>query len=408
MKWFYFTYGGNKMKQKRKSMVLLASFCIVAIFAIIFHLITGQAKQKAQAATNQNVYTAFGDSIAAGYGLEGYSDDQTKAPKDSYQALVAAFLKTNSHNYAVTGDNSSDCIEILTSGIADEYLEQSDIITLSIGSNDLLLPFIYRMIKEFDIDPGSIDPTNPMPELNISSMSKYWQKLKQLLSDLSDDEELHTQAAAFPDKFQTILSLLKEKAPNAKIYVTNIYNPFLSITAIPELGKTADIYIKEINKAFRTDAADYTLVDVYTPFKENPAYTNFHVDLSNPSSPDISMDPHPSVKGHKKIAKLFTEAIQHTYAPKAASISQIKSSRTYKLTANVKLPKNADKYQLLYASSKNGTYKTLATATRNTYRTNNKKLKSNRTYYIKARSLRKINGVTYYGKDSKAYKLTIK
>lgn len=400
------------MKQKLKSVLSLASFFLAAL-ALILHLGACQTGQKIQAASQKYVYTAFGDSIAAGYGLKGYSDDQKKAPKDSYQALVAAFLKTSSHNYAVTGDNSSDCIEILTSGKADEYLKQSDVITLSIGSNDLLLPFIYRMIKEFDIDPGSIDPADPMPELDISSMSKYYQKLQQLLTDLSDDDELHAQAAAFPDKFQTILSLLKEKAPNAKIYVTNIYNPFLSaelqtIPVLREFGETADIYIQEINKTFRADAADYTLVDVYTPFQENPAYTNIHIDLSNLSSPDISMDPHPSVKGHKKIAKLFIEKIQRTYAPKAATISQIKSSRTYKLTAKIKLPKNADKYQLLYASSKNGTYQTLATTSKNTYRTNYKKLKSNRTYYIKARSLRKINNVTYYGKDSKAYKLTIK
>lgn len=382
--------------KKRSFLSILAVFCIAAMIATFWNpAITGQTTK---AASRKNVYTAFGDSIAAGYGLSGYSDDQAGAPSDSYQARVADFLKTTSRNYAVTGDDSNDCLEILNSGKADADLAKSDVITLSIGSNDLLLPFIERMIKEFDIDTGSIDPSKPMPDIDLESMSKYYQKLKQLLTDLKDDEQLHTQAAAFPDQLQKILALLKEKAPNAEIYVTNIYNPFHSI---PVFGETADIYINEINKSFSANADDYTLIDVYTPFNENPAYVNVHIE-------NMNFDPHPSVKGHKKIAELFTNAIKRAHAPKAASVNQLKSSRTNKLAAKIKLPKSADQCQLLYATSKNGTYQTLAATSKNTYKTNTKKLKSNRTYYIKVRSLKKVNHVTYYGKDSKAYKLIIK
>lgn len=390
--------------KKRSFLSILAFFCIAAMIVTFWNpAITGQT---AKAASRKNVYTAFGDSIAAGYGLSGYSDDQASAPSDSYQARVAAFLKTTSRNYAVTGDDSNDCLEILNSGKADADLAKSDVITLSIGSNDLLLPFIERMLKEFDIDTGSIDPSKPMPDIDLESMSKYYQKLKQLITDLKDDEQLHAQAAAFPDQFQKILALLKEKAPNAEIYVTNVYNPFLR--SIPGFGETADIYINEINKSFSANADDYTLIDVYTPFKENPEYVNVRMDFSNLSSPDINPDPHPSVKGHKKIAQLVTNAIKRTHAPKAASISQLKSSRTNKLAAKIKFPKSADQCQLLYSSSKNGAYQTLGATSKSTYKTNTKKLKSNRTYYIKVRSVKKVNHVTYYGKDSKAYKLIIK
>ena len=382
--------------KKRSFLSILAVFCIAAMIATFWNpAITGQTTK---AASRKNVYTAFGDSIAAGYGLSGYSDDQAGAPSDSYQARVAAFLKTTSRNYAVTGDDSDDCLEILNSGKADADLAKSDVITLSIGSNDLLLPFIERMIKEFDIDTGSIDPSKPMPDIDLESMSKYYQKLKQLITDLKDDEQLHAQAAAFPSQLQKILALLKEKAPNAEIYVTNIYNPFHSI---PVFGETADIYINEINKSFSANADDYTLIDVYTPFNENQAYVN--VNIKN-----MNFDPHPSIKGHKKIAQLFTNAIKRAHAPKAASINQLKSSCTNKLVAKIKLPKSADQCQLLYAASKNGAYQTLAATSKSTYKTNTKKLKSNRTYYIKARSLKKVNHVTYYGKDSKAYKLIIK
>lgn len=389
--------------RKRSSLSILAFLCIAAMAAT--WISPAKTGLETKAASKKNVYTAFGDSIAAGYGLEGYSDSQTKAPSDSYQAQVASFLKTTSRNYAVTGDDSNDCLEILDSGDVDADLKKSDVITLSIGSNDLLQPFIERMMKEFDIDAGSIDPSKPMPDIDIGSMTEYYQKIKQLLAELKDDKQLHAQAAAFPKQLQKILALLKEKAPNAEIYVTNIYNPFVSI---PGLGETADIYIKEINQAFSANDDDYTLIDVYTPLKENPAYVNVHVDIHNLSDDGISLDPHPSVKGHKKFAQLITNAIQQAHAPKAASINQMKSSRNDKLSAKIKLTKDADKYQLLYADSKNGTYRVLTVTSKHTYKTNSKKLKSNRVYYFKARSLKEINHVIYYGKDSKAYKLAIK
>lgn len=389
------------MKRKRlKSIILSALICIA--FCCPFFVCGGNY---VNAASGKNVYAAFGDSIAAGYALDGYSDGQKTAPKESYQALVGRFLKTDSHNYAVTGDDSNDCIEILNSEVADEHLAKADVITLSIGSNDLLLPFIYRLMKELEIDPGSIDPANPMAGIDITSISKYYQKLKQLLLEFENDAQFHAQTAAFPEKLDTILSMLKEKAPNARIYVTNLYNPFLCVQG---LGETADIYIKEMNEAFDADAEDYTLIDVYSPFKEDPSCTNFRMDLSSLTGADINVDPHPSVKGHKTIASLITEAIKRDHAPKAATISNLKSSGKYKLSMKIKLDQNADKCQLIYATSKNGAYKKLAETSKKTFRTNTKKLKSKKTYYIKARSIKKLNGVIYYGKDSKASKLTVK
>ena len=56
------------------------------------------------AGSNKTGYVAFGDSIAAGYGLEGYTADQDNPPADSYQAIISNFLKTSPANYAVTGE----------------------------------------------------------------------------------------------------------------------------------------------------------------------------------------------------------------------------------------------------------------------------------------------------------------
>lgn len=391
------------MKQFTKKGIFTMLLLLCMLSAVLYRPMPANAKDAADKA----VYTAFGDSIAAGYGLEGYSSSQTAAPPESYQALLGSFLQTKAVSYAVSGSDSSDCLKLLEDGTADADLKKADIITLSIGSNDLLLPFIQIVMDYFEIDPDSIDASSftegfTMPQIDMSDFMEYYQKSEALIAELANHETLHKQAAAFPEKLEKILSVLHEKAPDAEIYVTNIYNPF---TAIPVIGTMAETYITEINQAFSSEADDYTLIDVYTPFGQSEL-TNVHFDMKKPA--EINLDPHPSVKGHKTIADLLISALQKAHAPKAASLKSVKSDSENKLTAAVKLPKGCDEYQILYSASKKGSYKVLASASTKTYAASPAKLKSGKTYYIKVRSVETIKGVSYYGKASAAKKIRIK
>lgn len=392
---------------KRKFTFFLAFICLITLSAA--SLPVSFTSAKTTSAAEPACYVAFGDSIAAGFGLAGYSGDQANAPADSYQAQLGTFLKTNPHNYAVTGDDSQACIDLLTSGAADASLAKADVISLSIGSNDLLLPFIQIVMDYFDIEPGTIDEsifTGGFTQLNInlSELSEYLQQARGLMEDLSDQKQLHAKASAFTGQFQKILNLLRQKAPKAEIYVTNVYNPFVSV---PKLRDLADIYITEINQTFSADAADYTLIDVYTPFLHNTDYTNFRLDTSNPMKPRVNPDPHPSLKGHQAIAELFINALQHAHAPKAAKLLSVSTSSKYKLTAAIRLPATADGCQLRYATSKNGPYKVLSNTSKKTLQTNSQKLKSGKTYFFKVRSYAVNKGITYFGKASSAQKLTV-
>lgn len=387
---------------KKRLCAFIMCLCMIAV-----SLISNFGSIHAKSAAEQTKYVAFGDSIATGYGMPGYSASQKTAPAGSYQALLGDFLKTQPCNYAVTGDDSDACIRILNSGIADADLQEADVISLSIGSNDLLLPFIQIVMDYFGIEGGTIDQSQftdgfTMPKLDPSDIMKYYKQSAGLITELTDNAALHEKANAFSGQLQTILSILHEKAPNAEIYVANIYNPFISVPMFGELGNT---YIKEINQAFSANAADYTLVDVNTLVANDPSLTNVNIDMANLSKTNI--DPHPSAKGHKAIANLFIQALKTVHAPKAASLKSATSSSKYKLTAKIKLPAGADGYQVLYATSKNGTYKTLATTSKTTYKTNSNKLKAGKAYYVKVRSFQTEKGVTYYGKDSSAKKVKI-
>lgn len=385
---------------KKKFKQLLFILCMVIAVTMSYTIFT-------HAGSSKTAYVAFGDSIAAGYGLEGYTADQDNPPADSYQSIISNFLKTSPANYAVTGDDSTDCINILESGNADNMLSEAGIITLSIGSNDLLKPFIEIVKETLGIteDIESLDPSlieEYYSNLDASSILEITTIASKLSNELKDNAILHEKAQAFSDNFNKIIDIIKQKAPDATIYVTNIYNPYKDVMVLGEITET---YIKEINTAFSKDSDNYTLIDLYTLFKnENLSNVKFNIsDLSN-----INLDPHPSKEGHKRIAEIIIDSIEKKYAPAAASISQLKS--TAKNTITIKLACKTDKsgYEIKFATSKNGRWNTLETSAKNTTKIKSSKLKPGKTYYIKARSFNEINGVKYYSQYSKIKKIQIK
>ncbi len=385
---------------RKKFKQLLFILCMVIAITMSYTIFT-------HAGSNKTGYVAFGDSIAAGYGLEGYTADQDNPPADSYQAIISNFLKTSPANYAVTGDDSTDCINILESGNADNMLSDAGIITLSIGSNDLLKPFTGIVKETLGIteDIESLDPSQIekyYSNLDASSILEITAIANKLSNELKDNAILHEKAQAFSGNFNKIIDIINQKAPDASIYVTNIYNPYKDVMV---LGDIAETYIKEINTAFSQDSENYTLIDLYTLFK-NENLSNVKFNISDLSS--INLDPHPSKEGHKRIAETIISAIEKKYAPAAASISQLKS--TAKNTITIKLTCKTDKsgYEIKFDTSKNGKWNTLENTSKNTAKIKSSKLKAGKTYYIKARSFNEINGVKYYSQYSKVNKIQIK
>ena len=339
--------------------------CIAITAAIAYTICTN-------AGSSKTTYVAFGDSIAAGYGLEGYTDNGTVPPAHSYQALVGSFLKTEPVNFAITGDDSTSCIEILDSGNADKALSDADVITVSIGSNDLLKPFIRIAKEAFGITEGSSMDYSSLEDYYASFKNSSWIDMLAMANDL------------------------------AEIYVTNIYNPYKDVLV---MGDLADAYIHELNNAFTDNSGNYTLIDTYTLFaKENLSNVKFDIsDLGN-----INLDPHPSKEGHAKIASAILDALNAKHSPEPADITQIKSTAKNTITIKLSCPSGKSGYDIKFASSKNGKWASLQDTPRNKNQIKSAKLKSGKTYYFKARSYNNVNGVKYYSKFSKAKKTKIK
>lgn len=189
---------------------------------------------------------------------------------------------------------------------AKEDLSDTEIITLSIGSNDVLGPFLQFIADELGCDKDEIQQT--LATMTPPQLMNFLAVLNRNDgSGLIGNAELIKQANAFANNFQKIIQILKRLAPNAKIFVTNIYNPYEGF-AIPygtnsfDLGQMTDSYIQILNQAFDPNSHDYILIDVNSAFSES---LQKGVNPVNADVRTFNFDPHPNKTGHRIIAELI-------------------------------------------------------------------------------------------------------
>ncbi len=276
------------MQSIRKGNLLVVMLAVLVIF------ITA-GKPKVESKNDVINYVALGDSIAAGYGL---AEDES-----SYVDLIGEDLGASTTNLAASGMTSTELLQMLSSGEHDDVISQADIITISIGSNDLLKPFINRVTKAF-----GIENVNDINNTVISELTKKYKNdpfllipvIAELNSQIVDNEELYEICKNFEvNNFPQIISQIKAKNHDAQIIVNNIYNPYhnVSIYGIYDLGEIADSYINRINMAFSV-SPKYNYVDIYDLFREE-GLTNSNINFWNLDT--LNFDPHPNKDGHMMI-----------------------------------------------------------------------------------------------------------
>lgn len=381
---------------------------VVAVLCLFALMLTIAPSTQANAAKKVN-YVALGDSIAAGYGLDGYIGGlKAEAPKDSYQSLLASTLNANAVNDAVSGMTSEELIQLLNSGELDSELLAADYVTISIGSNDILGLFIKIVSSLVEVKDGEDLLTALYRQINESDLLQLAVTLEKLTEQIQDNEEIHQAAKTFTNQFSEIMTLVKEKAPAAKVYVTNIYNPYVAVVNnIFPLGTYAEPYIQEMNEAFDVKSTDYTVIDAYNLFKSGNE-VNVSFNMTQMSS--MNVDPHPNKAGHQILADAFKDAIQGSSIVTLGKvkITSVTSKKTNQITLKFKKQEAAVGYVIMYSTSKNGTYKKLKTTKKASLAISSEKLKSGETYYIKIKAYSLDGETKVYGTTSVARKVTIK
>ena len=253
-------------------------------------------------------YIAFGDSIPEGYGLEDTNN--------GYVALVSEELDCNYENLAVSGMNSTEFLALLQGNTYETQIKQADLITISIGSNDLLGRIQEIACEAFGLNKDEV--VDIIPELkeafaNASATEKLTmiQKFYTSLTSQETTTMFQQSINGYEQNWKNIVQTLKELNPSAKIIVTEFYNPFYGVT-IPLVGGDetinfsdyAETYISQMNQILNSNTTDYVVAKIHDKF-DTKGLTNVNISLT-----DFNIDPHPNVSGHKVIADTIIDLLQ--------------------------------------------------------------------------------------------------
>ncbi len=259
----------------------------------------------------------IGDSIAKGVGS---SNTKTK----NFGALIGEKVDGKVTNLGITGLDSGQLIEKLKTEKFQEALKDADVVFVSIGSNDLLKPFL-KIVADSAGATGEGKELYKNLQKQFVKMSKNdplaaGDALANAVKEIKVNSKLQQGVEQFPENFQTIISQLKEMNPDAIIYVNNIYNPYYGVAYVYEgltllnIHELCESYIVKMNETFSRTSEDYKLMDMYSVFQQS-GYTNV-----NPASLEdmskVNFDPHPNDAGYQLMADyMYTQ--MDSIAPKA-------------------------------------------------------------------------------------------
>ena len=269
---------------------------------------------------------ALGDSITTGVGLkdthfsitvksydvqENYHDYS----KDCYVARVADALgldRDHAVNYGMPAAMSSNILDLVrtgstASGVAyydlptlRQELTDADLITLLIGSNDTVLQLMGAMGKATNGKATKLlIPllTGTMREMNLQNLQALRKGLENLdltpeelkaalkLLDSGMEEICDQTRGQTVANVEQILQELRALNPDAQIILVGYYNP---LPFLPTYGR----HFRLLNRSVKALAQQYGADYVSIP------YTS------------IANDGHPTVCGHKYIARQILKAVR--------------------------------------------------------------------------------------------------
>ena len=277
-------------------------------------------------------YIAMGDSIAYGYGL---SNRDTQ----SYAQIVRSKLNipaSNFQNIAISGMTCKEYYEKITTDESyKNSIKSADLITVSIGSNELLGIAISAVASVTGINSNDSNFENKAKEafLNASALEQL-RMLHDIYSFFTSNEikqKINLSISTYSEYWDKSYKYIKSLNPNATIVATQFYNPYYEMSLLSyDLGGFVDEPISEMNRilAEKSDSENnYKIAKIYNDFNTtNPRLTNVDISLSEKK---FVLDPHPNVTGHKKISTRILDALSTVSSKKDIStltISEIKDA----------------------------------------------------------------------------------
>ncbi len=238
------------------------------------------------------VYLNLGDSIAV-----GLSADPGQSYFDRYARTMKPGPALNiSREGLTTGLMGGALLDPGTQGA----IGAADVITISIGGNNLLSPVIVGAFGAYGLTYGDADLDDLMMAIalggedvwNANVAGLTWSAVE---GDLAGALELGKNA--FLADWPVIIGGIRGLNPDARIMVLNLYNPVDPLEN-PALFAVMQGHIDQMNGALAGAAAvaGYQVADVQGAFGMEPGAVDFSLVWET-----LSLDPHPTTLGHELI-----------------------------------------------------------------------------------------------------------
>lgn len=241
----------------------------------------------------------LGDSIAAGYGLEGYTaSDVYNCPSypnilaEEYKAELDGECGHTMVNRAVSGMTSEQLLELIRSGETDRDLRDADAVIVSIGGNDML---------DIMLDVLSSCGVSESGEFDINNFSLFG--AASAIYNMGG--RIDTALAGFEKNLSDISAELNERS-DAEIYIQTLYNPLEYYSdiqvAVDFSWEKLDMFNNMIYRHSQDPGNGYHVAEVAERFRGHNG------ELTNIAKFDI----HPNPEGHKVIAEVVDTALRGT------------------------------------------------------------------------------------------------
>lgn len=205
-------------------------------------------------------YVSLGDSIS--YGINSYGERTYGYPYYIKDYLSSKNKLNSYYDFSKSGYKIKDIVNDINefkkidNHNIKEILRESDLVTISIGANDL--------IDEIDIE-----------NFNVNDIDLYLKKTSDI----------------FP-KLDQLFKIIREYAKN-RVVVIGYYNPYPVLFNSYEVK--LDIFFLNLDRYYSDLCKKYNFdyMSIYDLFKNNPSF------LPNPNNP------HPNIDGYKAITNRF-------------------------------------------------------------------------------------------------------
>lgn len=346
--------------RKKLLAALLAVIMIVPLFAIPTSALTAGKK----AVKSAKIVTSLGDSASSGFGLPDYNRHGKQILygeriKDSYPDLVTKKLGAKTlHPYGISGIRTYDLRYLLDNNFKADYIledvmgymsdyviteehlnelrplyqkavKESDVILLDIGFDDIWIPTIACV---YDIaEDGRFNKTEPRK--TIQTKVKEQGTIRTVIDNavhylvgfagnphkwvyywLQWDITCLKWATDYFINYDAIIKEIYKLNPDVTLVSVGCYNPTTNWSILPgdrSLEHALQPYYDILNTQKMKWQAMYDNY-YYVELRDIPVINNTATLplLENLTLDDSGFNPHPTLEGHRKIAKAILNAIQ--------------------------------------------------------------------------------------------------